>query len=287
MTITNPLQHTLVWVVLQAIEEDQALLRSPAKQALLKAHGQYYPSLQPLVDSVLFMDMLGTIGEASPKADKARFYLLYKKLLYRVIAHADIIMASCHDAGHEDLYLNFGPTIVIVDNATEAAETEAFIPLLMYQATQLRVLLGNRHDVRLPVEEPWSPGLVQRHRSFFERMALNGVPVHELKTQYFHPNDTPRRRYSEQIENKLAATIVNDLKDRVSLLDRPCPCGAGYAFGKCCNKDNELPSTKRRSTSTFPLRFRSQFDPPRQLLHRRARTISPLKRIPEVKSPFP
>ncbi|KAK4694995.1 hypothetical protein P7C71_g2673, partial [Lecanoromycetidae sp. Uapishka_2] len=209
--------HTLVWGILQAIEEDRLTLLSPAYQVKLKTHGKYYPSMQPLVDSVLFMDMLSTISETSSEADKARFHLLYKKLLYRVIATADIIIASCYDAGHEDLYLNFGPTVVIVDNATEASEPETFIPLLMYQCVQIRILLGNRRNICLPIEQPWSPGLVQRQMSFFERMALNGVPVHELKTQYPQAQQTHVRHYSQEVDNKLAATLIDGVKDRVSL----------------------------------------------------------------------
>ncbi len=234
------------------------------------------------------MDMLSTISEISPEADKARFYLLYKKLLYRVIAQADIVIVSCHDAGHEDLYLNFGPTVVIVDNATEAAETETFIPLLMYQCVQIRILLGNRYDTRLPDEEPWSPGLVQRRMSFFERMALNGVPMHELKTQYFQPSQTHVRRYSQDTDNKLAASIIHQIRDKISLRNRVCPCGADHAFGKCCGTEDESQTPKRRSTSTSPMRFRAQeSNPPVTSVHRRARTSSPLKRIPEnLDSPF-
>lgn len=254
---------------------------------MLTSHGKYYPYLQPLIDSVLFMDMLNTISEAAPEADKARFYLLYKKLLYRVIANADIIIASCHDAGNEDLYLNFGPTVVLVDNATEASEPETFIPLLMYQGVQIRILLGNRRANHLPIEQPWSPGLVQRQMSFFERMAFNGVPVLDLKTQYLQSQQTHTRHYSQELEIQQAATIINKVKDRVSLRNKVCPCGAGHAFGESCDKDKMFQASKRRSTSSSPMRSCVQFNPPPSSLHRRARTASPLKKIPEnMDSPF-
>lgn len=254
---------------------------------MLTSHGKYYTSLQPLVDSVLFMDMLSTISEESAEADKARFYLMYKKLLYRVIANVDIIIASCHDAGNEDLYLNFGPTVVIVDNATEASEPETFIPLLMYQGVQIRILLGNRRDTRLPIEQPSSAGLVQRQMSFFERMALNEVPIHKLTVQYLRPQQTHIRRHSEDLETKLAATMINVIRDKVSLRDRVCLCGADHTFGKCRSEDGTAQASKLRSTLSSPLQYTVQFKPPTSSLHQRARTTPPLKRIPEnLHSPF-
>jgi len=124
------------------------------------------------------------ISESSSDADKARFSLLYMKLLYRVIDDADIIIATCQDAGSEDLYLNFEPTVVIIVQATQVTETEAFIPLFMYRSVRFRILLGNRFDVALPAEEPWSKGLVEQQMSLFERMEGTGVPVHDLTVGY-------------------------------------------------------------------------------------------------------
>lgn len=246
---TNTNKHTLSWAVLQAAKADAARLLKPQNQALLNFQQEYYPFLQPLADSYQFLALLNSISDASSEAEKAQFHVLCKKLLFRTIGEADIIISSCQDAGNEDLYLNFEPTVVIIDKATEVAETETFIPLLMYHGVRFRIFVGNRYNIRLPPEEPWSPGLAQHQMTLFARMELNGVPVHALKTRF-----PQKHGHSKSVEvpfeqgSTLSTTPTVKLKD---LPNRRCKCGSGKMPKNCGCKAKTL----TRSVSVPGRRF--------------------------------
>ena len=124
--------------------------------------------------------------------ERKRMLYLYDKIYFRVIAEADIIVTSCHDAGADDLYSHFQPTVAIVDNCNLASEPEAWIPLLMYKNIRFRILLGNRSELRPHTFPPSDPWAAQRQLSLLERFALTEVPVHELKSQFLPPKADPR-----------------------------------------------------------------------------------------------
>lgn len=48
--------------------------------------------------------------------EKKHLLYLYNKTYFRVIAEADVIVTSCHDAGTDGLYRHFRPTVAIVDS---------------------------------------------------------------------------------------------------------------------------------------------------------------------------
>ena len=169
----------------------------------------YHPSLQTLVESKQLWDGIWIEGSTDVTEDatdvtedctdenqdsldkiedeKKRLLYLYNKIYFRIIAEADIIVTSCHEAGTDDLYRHFRPTVAIVDSCNLASEPEAWIPLLMYKDIRFRILLGNRSELRPHTFPPSDPWAAQRQLSLLERFALTEVPVHELKSQFLPP----------------------------------------------------------------------------------------------------
>ena len=119
--------------------------------------------------------------------ERKRLLYLYNKIYFRIIAEADIIVTSCHDAGTADLYRHFRPTVAIVDSCNLASEPEAWIPLLMYKDIHFRILLGNRSELRPHTFPPSDPWAAQHQLSLLERFASTEVPVYELKSQFLPP----------------------------------------------------------------------------------------------------
>lgn len=161
--------------------------------------------------------------------DTNRFLHLYNKIYFRVIAGADVIITSCHNAGVEDLYSNFRPTVAIVDDYNLAAEPEAWIPLLMYKDIRFRILLGDRAKLRphtMPADDPWA---AQRQLSLLERWALTEVPVYDLKTQFL------------SLEINLQHKENSDENGGRGMLARnePCLCGSRRKYKKCCGTDEK------------------------------------------------
>ena len=161
--------------------------------------------------------------------ERKHLLYLYNKIYFRVIAEADIIVASCHDAGTDDLYRHFRPTVAIVDSCTLASEPEAWIPLLMYKDIRFRILLGNRSELRphdFPPSDPWA---AQRQLSLLERFALTEVPVYELKSQLLPPKANPKH------ETNLDKFGGKNTIPR----SKPCPCGSRKKHKKCCGSKEE------------------------------------------------
>ena len=158
-----------------------------------------------------------------------RLLHLYNKIYFRVITEANIIVVSCHDAGVDDLYENFRPTVAIVDNCNLASEPEAWIPLLMYKDIRFRILLGNRSELRphkFPANDPWAS---QRQLSLLERFASTEVPVHELTNQFI-PLEADLKHEADPDEVGGRGTIARN---------KPCPCGSRKKYKKCCGIHEE------------------------------------------------
>ena len=161
--------------------------------------------------------------------ERKRLLYLYNKIYFRVIAEADIIVTSCHDAGTDDLYRHFRPTVAIVDSCNLASEPEAWIPLLMYKDIRFRILLGNRSELRPHTCPPSDPWAAQRQLSLLERFALTEVPVYELKSQFLPPKADPKH------EANLDEFGGRDTIPR----NKPCPCGSRKKYKKCCGSSEE------------------------------------------------
>ena len=161
--------------------------------------------------------------------ERKRLLYLYNKIYFRVIAEAEIIVTSCHDAGADDLYRNFRPTVAIVDNCNLASEPEAWIPLLMYKDIRFRILLGNRSELRPHTFPPSDPWAAQRQLSLLERFALTEIPVYELKSQFLPPKADPKH------EANLDESYATDTIPR----NKPCPCGSRRKYKKCCGSHEE------------------------------------------------
>ena len=161
--------------------------------------------------------------------ERKRLLYLYNKICFRVIAEADIIVTSCHDAGTDDLYRHYRPTVAIVDSCNLASEPEAWIPLLMYKDIRFRILLGNRSELRphtFPASDPWA---AQRQLSLLERFALTEVPVYELKSQFLPP----------EADQKHEANLDHFGGRDTIPRNKPCPCGAKKKYKKCCGSNEE------------------------------------------------
>ena len=163
------------------------------------------------------------------KEERKRLLYLYNKIYFRVIAEADIIVTPCHDAGTDDLYKHFRPTVAIVDSCNLASEPEAWIPLLMYKDIRFRILLGNRSELRPHTRPPSDQWAAQRQLSLLERFALTEVPVYELKSQFFPPRANPKH------EANLDEFGGRDTIPR----NKPCPCGSRKKYKKCCGSNEE------------------------------------------------
>ena len=161
--------------------------------------------------------------------ERKRLHYLYNKIYFRVIAEADIIVTSCHDAGTDNLYEHFRPTVAIVDSCNLASEPEAWIPLLMYKDIRFRILLGNRSELRPHDRPPIDQWDLQRQVSLLERFALTEVPVYELKSQFLPPRADPEH------EANLDESYARDTIPR----NKPCPCGSRKKYKKCCGSNEK------------------------------------------------
>ena len=161
--------------------------------------------------------------------ERKHLLYLYDKIHFRVIAEADIIVTTCHEAGTDNLYRHFRPSVAIVDSCNLASEPEAWIPLLMYKDIRFRILLGNRSELRPHTFPPSDPWAAQRQLSLLERFALTEVPVYELKSQFLPP------KAGSKNGAKLDQVCGRDTVPR----NKPCPCGSRRKYKKCCGSNEE------------------------------------------------
>ena len=103
--------------VYDMVQENLRLLELPENQALLRDSHKYYTSLQTLKDAQFFWDPYSArtveMTEEEEKKHEDRFVQLYKKFYSQVVREADVIIASCHQAGAEVLIQNFRPTTLL------------------------------------------------------------------------------------------------------------------------------------------------------------------------------
>ena len=122
-------------------------------------------------------------GELST-SDERKYHKLLRSLEHEVLHSADVICATCVGAGDPRL-AKFRFRRVLIDEATQAVEAEALIPLVM--GCKQAVLVGD-HCQLGPVilnKKAAKAGLTQ---SLFERLMLLGVRPIRLAVQYrMHP----------------------------------------------------------------------------------------------------
>eukprot|EP00520_Triparma_pacifica_P017561 CAMPEP_0118669890 /NCGR_PEP_ID=MMETSP0785-20121206/21150_1 /TAXON_ID=91992 /ORGANISM="Bolidomonas pacifica, Strain CCMP 1866" /LENGTH=1092 /DNA_ID=CAMNT_0006564619 /DNA_START=185 /DNA_END=3460 /DNA_ORIENTATION=- len=123
------------------------------------------------------------VGELSNKDEKRYSYLKYKHER-QILQAADVICTTCVMAGDSRLR-NYRFRQVLIDEATQAVEAEALIPVTL--GCKQLVLVGDH--LQLPpvvmCKQAAKAGLTQ---SLFERLVLTGVRPHRLTVQYrMHP----------------------------------------------------------------------------------------------------
>ena len=123
------------------------------------------------------------VGELSHK-DEQRYKNLKYKHERQILQAADVICTTCVMAGDSRLR-NYRFRQVLIDEATQAVEAEALIPVTL--GCKQLVLVGDH--LQLPpvvmCKQAAKAGLTQ---SLFERLVLAGVRPHRLTVQYrMHP----------------------------------------------------------------------------------------------------
>ena len=117
-------------------------------------------------------------------ADEAKYKQLLRKTERELLENADVICCTCTGAGDPRL-TKFKFRSVLVDEATQACEPEALIPIVM-GAKQV-VMVGD-HQQLGPVilnKKAAKAGLTQ---SLFERLIILGLRPMMLQVQYrMHP----------------------------------------------------------------------------------------------------
>ena len=140
-----------------------------------QAAGKDFLKLQQLKDEV---------GELSAR-DQKRYRSLQNKTERELLKDADVICCTCVGAGDPRLK-NFGFRQVLIDEATQAIEAEALIPLVM--GAKQAVLVGD-HCQLGPVVMCKTAAKAGLTQSMFERLVVNGIRPLRLEIQYrMHPS---------------------------------------------------------------------------------------------------
>lgn len=133
------------------------------------------------------------------------------ELINRIVRNAEVICATCIGSGHKDLEsLNKDDIgLVVLDEATQAAELECLVPLVRFRNTQVTligdqkqlpptimspVLLANNEDYSLfgRIIKAWGKGSLKYEKPMFAQQMLS--------TQYrMHPDISafPNRQFYE------------------------------------------------------------------------------------------
>uniref|UniRef100_A0A6U0THT0 Upf1 domain-containing protein n=1 Tax=Pinguiococcus pyrenoidosus TaxID=172671 RepID=A0A6U0THT0_9STRA len=123
------------------------------------------------------------LGELLP-SDQKKYHRLQKRLESEILAAADVICTTCTGAGDYRLK-NVRFRQVLVDEATQATEAEAMLPIVM-GAKQL-VMVGD-HCQLGPVVLCKAAAKAGLNQSMFERLVLLGIRPIRLQVQYrMHP----------------------------------------------------------------------------------------------------
>lgn len=124
-----------------------------------------------------------TQGELSAK-DQKRFRKLSRSAEAAILSNADVICCTCAGSGDPRL-AKFRFNQVLIDEATQATEPEAIIPLV--KGAKQVILVGD-HCQLGPVVTNKKAARAGLNRSLFERLILLGVRPVRLQVQYrMHP----------------------------------------------------------------------------------------------------
>ena len=138
---------------------------------------------------------------------------LEQRITDEVLASAEVLCTTNIGAGHFTLANRRFP-IVLIDEATQATEPSALVPIV--KGTRQLILVGDQCQLPPTVtsQRAEEGGL---DISLFERLLSNGLPAHMLTTQYrMHPTirEFPSSRFYE-----------NRLEDGCTSADRPPAAG--------------------------------------------------------------
>ena len=138
---------------------------------------------------------------------------LEQRITDEVLASAEVLCTTNIGAGHFTLANRRFP-IVLIDEATQATEPSALVPIV--KGTRQLILVGDHCQLPPTVtsQRAEEGGL---DISLFERLLSNGLPAHMLTTQYrMHPTirEFPSSRFYE-----------NRLEDGCTSADRPPAAG--------------------------------------------------------------
>ena len=138
------------------------------------AAGDEFKKLQRLKDE---------IGELSER-DQKKYHMLRNRTEREILQAADVICCTCVGAGDPRLK-NFRFRQVLIDEATQAVEAEALIPIVL-GAKQI-VMVGD-HCQLGPVVMCKAAAKAGLTQSLFERLVLIGIRPIRLQVQYrMHP----------------------------------------------------------------------------------------------------
>jgi regulator of nonsense transcripts 1 len=156
---------------------------SPAAEALTLAHQVRHLDVPDAAELRKLEQLREELGELSA-GDERRLRSTQRALEREVLAAADVVCATCAGAGDPRLaHLRFRR--VLIDEATQAVEPEALVPLVL--GCKQAVLVGD-HCQLGPVilgKRAATAGLAM---SLFERLMLLGVRPIRLAVQYrMHP----------------------------------------------------------------------------------------------------
>ena len=139
------------------------------------AAGDEFAKLQRLKDE---------IGDLSER-DQKKYRALRNRTEREILQAADVICCTCVGAGDPRLK-NFRFRQVLIDEATQAIEAEALIPICM-GAKQL-IMVGD-HCQLGPIVMCKTAAKAGLTQSLFERLVLNGIRPIRLQVQYrMHPS---------------------------------------------------------------------------------------------------
>jgi regulator of nonsense transcripts 1 len=138
---------------------------------------------------------------------------LEQRITDEVLASAEVLCTTNIGAGHFTL-ANRRFSIVLIDEATQATEPSALVPIV--KGTRQLILVGDHRQLPPTVtsQRAEEEGL---DISLFERLLSNGLPAHMLTTQYrMHPTirEFPSSRFYD-----------NRLEDGCTSSDRPPAAG--------------------------------------------------------------
>ena len=138
---------------------------------------------------------------------------LEQRITDEVLASAEVLCTTNIGAGHFTL-ANRRFSIVLIDEATQATEPSALVPIV--KGTRQLILVGDQCQLPPTVtsQRAEEGGL---DISLFERLLSNGLPAHMLTTQYrMHPTirEFPSSKFYE-----------NRLEDGCTSADRPPAAG--------------------------------------------------------------